>query len=71
MTNHHIGSHSADGHVELVHSVPKPQIPHASPCRGLRRHAENMLQSPSKPWERMPEKERMSKAFMVQVLSAK
>lgn len=45
VTNHHFGSHSAEGHVELAHVVSKPQIPQESSSRDLHRRADNTSQS--------------------------
>lgn len=45
MTNHHLGSHSAEGHVELAHFVSKPQIPQGGSSRDLHRRADSTSQS--------------------------
>lgn len=71
MTNHHIGSHLADGQVEFVHFVPIPPMPHDSSSGGLQRHANGTSQNLGKPWGGMPEKETMGKAFVAQALNAK
>lgn len=68
MTNHHVGSFSAEGHIELALFVSKHQIPQGSSSRDLYRRADNTSQSLCKPGRRMPEQEQQAEPLLFKCL---
>lgn len=70
VTNHHSGSRSADGHVELRYLVPKPQVPHVGSPGALQRRAETHHRVRANLRQDCRKKETIGSVFVVHVLNA-